>query len=37
MMGIEMGVNISNLSETIDIHFSNVNTVKKKRKRKVVS
>ncbi|XP_023208482.1 uncharacterized protein LOC106699841 [Xiphophorus maculatus] len=26
MMGIEMGVNISNLSETIDIHFSNVNT-----------
>ncbi|XP_054894953.1 uncharacterized protein LOC129365643 [Poeciliopsis prolifica] len=26
MMGIEMGVNISNLSESIDIHFSNVNT-----------
>ncbi|MED6239851.1 hypothetical protein ATANTOWER_012140 [Ataeniobius toweri] len=26
MLGIEMGVNISNLSETIDIHFRNVNT-----------
>ncbi|KAM4723452.1 adhesion G-protein coupled receptor G2-like [Anableps anableps] len=25
ILGIEMGVNISNLSETIDIHFSNVN------------
>ncbi|KAM4540347.1 adhesion G-protein coupled receptor G2-like [Fundulus diaphanus] len=26
MLGIEMGAKISNLSETIDIHFSNVNT-----------
>ncbi|MEQ2238240.1 hypothetical protein ILYODFUR_031150 [Ilyodon furcidens] len=26
MLGIEMGANISNLSETINIHFSNVNT-----------
>uniref|UniRef100_A0A3P9Q9K1 Uncharacterized protein n=1 Tax=Poecilia reticulata TaxID=8081 RepID=A0A3P9Q9K1_POERE len=26
MMGVEMGVSISNLSETIDIHFTDVNT-----------
>lgn len=30
MLGIEMGANISNLSQTVDIQFSNVTKVKGK-------